>query len=265
MGNKREKTEAVIFDWAGTTVDYGCFAPVQAFLEVFLAYGIEPAVDEVRAPMGMLKRDHIKAMLALPRIQAQWQGKYHRPSGEKDVDSLYGLFEEKLMGILDQFAQVKPGVLECVEELRHRGVYIGSTTGYTDEMMKIVTRKAAEGGYVPDAWFSPNSVGNLGRPYPYMIYRNMERFAVHSVFRVVKVGDTVSDIKEGKNAGVCSIGILEGSSEMGLSQAEYEALAASERQALEEKVRARYLEAGADAVIQNMGELIPYLTEEGML
>lgn len=29
-----EKTEAVIFDWAGTTVDYGCFAPVQAFMEV---------------------------------------------------------------------------------------------------------------------------------------------------------------------------------------------------------------------------------------
>ena len=27
--------ECVIFDWAGTTVDYGCFAPVQAFVEVF--------------------------------------------------------------------------------------------------------------------------------------------------------------------------------------------------------------------------------------
>ena len=27
--------EAVIFDWAGTTVDYGCFAPVQAFIEAF--------------------------------------------------------------------------------------------------------------------------------------------------------------------------------------------------------------------------------------
>ena len=25
--------EAVIFDWAGTTVDYGCMAPVQAFVK----------------------------------------------------------------------------------------------------------------------------------------------------------------------------------------------------------------------------------------
>ena len=26
------KIEGVIFDWAGTTVDDGCFAPVQAFI-----------------------------------------------------------------------------------------------------------------------------------------------------------------------------------------------------------------------------------------
>ena len=44
--------ECVIFDWAGTTVDYGCFAPVQAFVEVFKHYGIEPTMEEVREPMG---------------------------------------------------------------------------------------------------------------------------------------------------------------------------------------------------------------------
>ena len=44
--------EAVIFDWAGTTVDYGCFAPVQAFVEVFKHFGIEPTMQEVREPMG---------------------------------------------------------------------------------------------------------------------------------------------------------------------------------------------------------------------
>ena len=55
--------ECVIFDWAGTTVDYGCFAPVQAFVEVFKHYGIEPTMEEVREPMGMLKIDHIRTML----------------------------------------------------------------------------------------------------------------------------------------------------------------------------------------------------------
>ena len=32
--------QAVIFDWAGTTVDYGCFAPVQAFQEAFAHHGV---------------------------------------------------------------------------------------------------------------------------------------------------------------------------------------------------------------------------------
>ena len=57
------KIEGIIFDWAGTTVDYGCFAPVQAFAEVFHAFGMEVTMEETRKPMGMLKRDHIKTML----------------------------------------------------------------------------------------------------------------------------------------------------------------------------------------------------------
>ena len=44
--------KAVIFDWAGTTVDYGCFAPVQAFMGTFKAAGVEPTMEETRKPMG---------------------------------------------------------------------------------------------------------------------------------------------------------------------------------------------------------------------
>lgn len=46
-----KKIEAVIFDWAGTTVDYGCFAPVQAFTEVFKEFGVIPTMEEVRKRM----------------------------------------------------------------------------------------------------------------------------------------------------------------------------------------------------------------------
>ena len=64
--------EAVIFDWAGTTVDYGCFAPVQVFTEVFTNAGVAPTPQEVREPMGMLKWDHIRTMLEMPRIKREW-------------------------------------------------------------------------------------------------------------------------------------------------------------------------------------------------
>ena len=250
-----KKIEMVIFDWAGTTVDYGCFAPVQAFVEVFKHFGIEPTMEEVRKPMGMLKRDHIKTMLAMPRIHDMWVEKYKENPKEEDVDALYALFEEKLMSILDGFVEVKPYVPETIKELREKGIKIGSTTGYTDEMMAVVVPKAAENGYMPDAWFSPDSVENQGRPYPFMVFKNMEALGVHSVENVVKVGDTVSDIKEGKNAGVFSVGVIEGSSEMGLTETEYEALSMPEKTEMVEKVKQKFLDAGADAVIMNMSEL----------
>lgn len=92
------KIEAVIFDWAGTTVDFGCFAPVQAFVEVFKHFGIEPTMEEVRKPMGMLKRDHIKTMLSMERIHRLWLEKYGHEVTEEDIDSLYGLLRKNFWG-----------------------------------------------------------------------------------------------------------------------------------------------------------------------
>ena len=229
-----KKIKAVIFDWAGTTVDFGCMAPVQAFVEVFKQYGIEPTMEEVRAPMGMLKIDHIRTMLKMERM-------------------------EKLLSILHLYSDPKPGVVETVNRLRRNGFKIGSTTGYTDKMMEIVVPAAKEKGYEPDVWFSPDSTGQKGRPYPYMIFRNMEALEIKKVRRVLKVGDTVSDIKEGRNAGVWSAGIVVGSSEMGLTLAEYEALSPEEKDRLCKETSDRFLEAGADKVFYTMEDLGEYL------
>ena len=72
---------------------------------------------------------------------------------------------------------------------------------------------------------------------------------------MVKVGDTVSDIREGKNAGVFTIGVIEGSSEMGVTEAEYEAMSEEQKKEKTAAAAQRFLEAGADAVIGNMSEL----------
>lgn len=255
------KIEGVIFDWAGTTVDYGCFAPVRAFMEIFKEYGIEVTMEETRKPMGMLKWDHIKTMLSMPRINEIWNQKHGRNWTDADVDEMHDKFSSKLMGILHEYAQVKPHVLKAVEDLKNRGIKIGSTTGYTDAMMGIVVPKAAENGYSPDFWISPNSVGNMGRPYPYMVFENMKHLKLQNVHQVMKVGDTISDIREGVNAGVISVGVLEGSSEMGLTQEEYETLSASQKGILLEELTRKYKEAGADYVILNMSQLCPLIDE----
>lgn len=251
--------KAVILDWAGTTVDYGCFAPVQAFVEVFRAYGIDPTMEETRAPMGMLKRDHIRTMLEMPRITAAFQEKQGRLPTEKDLDVMYASFEEKLFHILHQFCTPKPEVIDTIAALREQGIKIGSTTGYTDSMMALVTEGAKQQGYVPDCLVTPDSTNGFGRPFPYMVFENLRALQIGSVAEVLKVGDTVSDILEGKHAGIRSIGILEGSSEMGLSQQEYDALSATEQQVLKEKVRAVYHNAGADYVIDTFGDLLPLI------
>lgn len=253
---KENNVEAVIFDWAGTTVDYGCFAPVEAFLEVFRHKGIEPTMDEVRKPMGLLKRDHIQTMLEMPRIHQEWIQKYQREPGKEDVEELYQLFESKLMNILNRFAEPKPYVLECVKALKEKNIKIGSTTGYTDDMMKIVVSEAKKAGYEPDAWVSPDTTEGMGRPYPYMIFENMKRLKISSVEHVIKVGDTVSDVLEGIHAGVRTIGVIEGSSVMGLTEAEYQALSSQEKQMQIERVKKVYENAGTRETILNMGELL---------
>ena len=229
------KFDGIIFDWAGTTVDYGCFAPVKAFIEAFEQYGITPTLEEVRKPMGMLKIDHVRTMLSMDRISGLWEEKRGRKWTEEDVQEVYELSESKILEIVHNYAEPKPYVVETVNKLREMGLKIGSTTGYTDEMMALVVPKAAELGYAPDCWFSPDSTNKKGRPYPYMIFRNMEKLELKDVSRVMKVGDTVADILEGKNAGMVTVGILEGSSVMGLTQEEYEALTPKAREAAEKR------------------------------
>ncbi len=255
------KVEGVIFDWAGTTVDFGCFAPVNVFIDIFKNAGIEVTMAEAREPMGMLKIDHIRAMLSMPRIQAEWKEKYNRFSNEQDVENLYAEFEPALMSSLSEYTDPIPEVVETVEVLRSQGLKIGSTTGYTQSMMDVIVPNALKKGYGPDFYITPDGTNSFGRPYPYMIYRNMEALKLSAAWKVVKIGDTISDMKEAINAGVWSVGIIIGSSEMGLSLDEFNALTKAEQEKVISKTEVSFLQNGADFTIKSMSEL-PALVEK---
>jgi len=251
--------EGVIFDWAGTTIDFGCFAPVNAFLEIFKQVGVEVTVEEVRLPMGMLKRDHLRAMLQTPRISQRWEEKHGKVFEEKDIDALYKNFESLLLVSLKEYTDPLPHVLDTVSALRDRGLKIGSTTGYTDIMMDVVVPAAKEKGYAPDFVITAEATATFGRPFPYMIFRNIEALRITSPWKTIKVGDTVADLQEGYNAGVWSVGVIVGSSQMGLSLKEYNAMPEAGRQTAINKARDAFFLAGADFVIETMDELLPLL------
>lgn len=249
-----KKINLVVFDWAGTTVDYGCFAPVKVFLEIFKEKGIEVTLDEARAPMGLLKIDHIKAMLSGERVGKIWYEKFGREWNMDDVNDLYMNFEKKLFAILMDYTDPVPHCLDTIAKLREMGLKIGSTTGYTKDMMDVVVPKAKEKGYSPDFYITPSSVP-AGRPAPYMIYQNMLTLKEGDTDCVVKVGDTITDIREGRNAKVWTVGLLKGSSELGLTQDEVNKLSAEELKEKMDKVATKMLAAGAHLVVEDISKI----------
>lgn len=100
-----------------------------------------------------------------------------------------------------------------------------------------------------------DETGGFGRPWPYMIFENMRLLKLPAVRTVVKIGDTVSDIEEARDAGVWAVGVVDGSSVMGLSHAEFSALTDAEKAAARIRARSVLLAAGADFVIESLSEL----------
>lgn len=253
------KIECIIFDWAGTTVDYGCFAPVAAFIKAFQDLGLNITPEEARGPMGMNKIDHIRELFRLEGVASQFRVLYGREWKEEDVVQMNGRFESYLFASLKEYTTPIDGVIATVKALRAAGLKIGSTTGYTRAMMDIVAPEAAAKGYAPDCCVTANHLP-AGRPYPFMIYQNMINLAVASPLSVVKVGDTLADIREGVQAGVWSVGVILGSSEMGLTREEAAAMESLALADAMKKTRIKMLAAGADYVIDTLEEL-PQLIE----
>lgn len=247
--------EAVIFDWAGTTVDYGSLAPVVAFKAAFNTKNIFPTDDEIRQFMGMSKWDHIGEMLKLSTIRQQWIEEYDAEPNEDDRKELYTMFESALMAHLVKKTELKPGLLETVQFLNESDIHVATTTGYTPKMMDAVQQGAASLGYRPEIVLTSADVDNNGRPAPDMINKIMGEFGIENSQNVLKVGDTLVDIEEGQNANVKTVGIIEGSSLMGLTEDEYNNLSVEEQELACEAVRQQFESVGADFVINNLSDL----------
>ncbi len=161
----RGPVKAAILDWAGTTVDYGSFAPTAVFLKLFETQGVQITVEHARRPMGLMKKDHLRAIAYQPEVNRAWQAVHGEPITEREIDTMFAQFVPMQMACLEEYAQVIPGVCEAVAAFRQMGLKIGSTTGYTREMMEILVPAAHRNGYTPDAWVSATDVP-AGRPFP---------------------------------------------------------------------------------------------------
>ncbi|MCX7682157.1 MAG: phosphonoacetaldehyde hydrolase [Anaerolineae bacterium] len=250
----RGRVQAVILDWAGTTVDYGSFAPTAVFLRLFARRGITITVEDARVGMGLTKKDHLRAILARPAVAEAWQTVYGAPPTDADVEELFTYFVAQQTPVLAYYADPIPGLLDVLKELRGRGIRIGSTTGYFSDMMAVLAPEAARRGYTPDCIVCPDQVP-AGRPYPWMCYQNAIQLGVYPNEAIVKVGDTLPDIEEGLNAGMWSVGVALTGNLLGLRRDEVDALTPAERQAARGRIAEQLYRAGAHEVIDGIWDL----------
>ncbi|MEI9955496.1 MAG: HAD-IA family hydrolase [Ferruginibacter sp.] len=117
------------------------------------------------------------------------------------------------MSIAYSNADLKPqdGATEVFDELKEKGILVILNTGYNQATaIDILEKLNWKEGETFDGLVTANHVIN-NRPEPDMILLAMERFGITDAREVVKVGDSIIDIEEGKNAGcVLTVGITTG-------------------------------------------------------
>jgi phosphonoacetaldehyde hydrolase len=256
----RGPIKAILLDWAGTTVDYGCYAPAVVFIEVYRRKGVPIMMDEARAPMGAHKKVHIRKISQIESVKERWQATYHRPPNEDDVEAMFQDFVPLQLACLANYADLIPGTLEAIAKFRQRGLKIGSTTGYTREMMDILLAEAKTRGYEPDSTVCAADVP-AGRPSPYMVLQNMINLQVYPPEAVVKVDDTLPGIEEGLNAGMWSIGLAKTGNEIGLNEKELGQLDPPVYQSKLERAYTRMAQSGAHYVVDGIWDLDPLIDE----
>ncbi|WP_232103575.1 phosphonoacetaldehyde hydrolase [Gimesia algae] len=257
---KPETIKLVIFDWAGTTIDHGCFAPISAFIKAFKACGVDLTPQQARGPMGLHKQDHIRSLFQLDEIAAQWEALQQRAWTENDVKHIYETFMPLQVEEAKLFTEIVPHLCETISRLRDQGIKIGSTTGYPRIVADPVLEAARAQGYSPDFSMCADEVP-AGRPAPWMIYRNMEALGVFPPSAVVKVGDTLPDIEAGLNAGTWTVGLTQTGSEVGLTVAEFAALSDEQKADRLAIAETKLKNAGAHFVIPTL-EGLPDIIEQ---
>ena len=248
------RIQAAILDWAGTVVDCGSLAPMGAFVRAFAELGVEIGVEDARGPMGMAKRDHIAAVLAVPRVAESWQARHGSAPDHAAMERVFAVFEPMNVESVVEHAAMVPGASEALAELARMSVRVGSTTGYTRPIMARLAPVAAAAGYAPEVVVCAGDLA-AGRPSPLMMWHAMAAMGVWPAWTVVKVDDTPVGIGEGRAAGTWTVGVAMTGNIVGLDARDLAALPEAERARLRARATAEFEAVGADLVVDSIADL----------
>lgn len=247
--------QAVIFDWAGTLVDFGSLAPTQIFVDAFKSFDIAITLEQARGPMGLSKWQHIRTLLDDAAIAGQWQRHTGKAPADQDVDAIYARFMPMQIAKVGEYSQPIDGAAEMLAWLRGRGLKVGSCSGYPREVLDVLLPLAARDGIAPDHVVAGDELEAGGRPGPFMALANVLALKIGDVAGCIKVDDTTPGIEEGIRAGMWSVGVSLSGNEVGCTRQQLAALAAADIAALKARAEERLRAAGAHYVIDSVADL----------
>lgn len=192
----------VVFDMAGTTVDEDNVV-YKTLQKVINDAGYNFSLQQVLAVgAGKEKLQAIKDILQLGGKNIE----------EGLAENLYAIFDKELAAAYNTIdIKPQPGTLEVFKVLQQKNIRVVLNTGYNKTTAQSLLNKLNwQQGEQIDGLVTATDVQN-NRPLPDMIQLAMEQFFITDANEVAKVGDSIIDIEEGKNAGCgLSIGITTG-------------------------------------------------------
>jgi HAD superfamily hydrolase (TIGR01549 family) len=188
--------KAVLFDFIGTTViEKDPSVITNCFVFAFEDHGVQIEPSIIKAHRGKDKRNMVDIVLSEKGLPLSL------------TEPVLKAFQQHLQSSLDNFGK-NEGADEIIHYLKDRNIFVGLGSGLSRDMFEAILYHIGWSENVFDYIGIAEEIGK-SRPDPAMLLDAMRKLNVHSD-ELLKVGDTVADVQEGKNARVKTIAILSG-------------------------------------------------------
>ena len=247
------KVKACIFDLGGTIVDRYSITPLKSLIETFKIHNINIRNDLIFKDMGIDKRIHIGNILEDKYIFQKWFQEYKRNPDYNDVLKLHQIFKNIQIKKSHKI-DIIPETYSTFEYLKKDNIKIGTTTGFDKKNADIIGKVLNNNVCKLDNIVSSTCV-KKSRPHIDMIYKNMHDLEVSNPKTMIKIDDTNIGIKEGKNAGLWTVGVARWSTYMNVLPENYNNMNDVVIRERLEKSKEKLKQSEPDFIIETLDEL----------
>ena len=100
---KSKILKAVIFDWAGTIIDFGSLSTIIAIKKIFNKKNIKISQNQIQKDMGIKKIFHLKKILNKKKVSQQWKKNFKRNANKQDLKKLSEELDYTLLNEVENY------------------------------------------------------------------------------------------------------------------------------------------------------------------